>query len=144
MPAKHGTRWCYNDGCRCEDCKEASRQYDRDRRARKAAGEPTHSGISAEVWEMHHPRPEPVAGPVESAVQAELEGLAQATARPGLTQTAFALARIMDNPKATNQQPAAAAKLADILDKLRKGADVGKSRLASVRSMTRPNTQTGS
>lgn len=46
-------------------------------------------------------------GPVESGVEAEIGGLAS-EARPGLAQAALALARIMDNPKAVNQQPAAA------------------------------------
>ena len=73
----------------------------------------------------------------------EIVGLAQAEARPGLAQAALALARIMDNPRAVNQQPAAAAKLADILDRLRKGADARRSRLAAVRQMTRPVEQTG-
>jgi hypothetical protein len=53
-----------------------------------------------------------------------------------LAQTALALARLMDNPRALSQQPPAAAKLADILRELRKGADARKSRLASVRAMT--------
>jgi hypothetical protein len=80
-------------------------------------------------------------GRVEAAVEAEMAGLAQATARPGLVQTALALARIMDSQRAMSQQPAAAAKLADILDRLHKGADVRRSRLASVRQMTRPVEQ---
>lgn len=29
----HGTRWRYNEGCRCEECREASRRYDRRRAA---------------------------------------------------------------------------------------------------------------
>lgn len=52
------------------------------------------------------------------AVEAEMSGLAQAKARPGLVQTGLARARIMDSQRAMSQQPAAAAKLADILDRL--------------------------
>jgi hypothetical protein len=52
-------------------------------------------------------------GPVGSAVKDEIGGLA-AEARPGLTQAALAIARILDNPKAINQQPAAAKVLARI------------------------------
>jgi hypothetical protein len=33
---KHGTQRCYNEGCRCEDCKQASRDYWQEYRARKA------------------------------------------------------------------------------------------------------------
>jgi hypothetical protein len=146
MAAKHGTRRCYNEGCRCDECKEAARAYWRDYQARKAAGEPTHSGIPADVWQFHHPKPaepEPAVGRVEKGVIAELEGLAQADARPGLTQTVLALARLMDDPKAKNQQPAAAAKLAELLRELRKGMDARKSRLASVRAMTSAKSATG-
>jgi hypothetical protein len=85
----------------------------------------------------------PQAGAVEAAVELEITGLAQAEARPGLAQAALALARIMDNPKAISQQPAASKSLAEILDKLRKGADARKSRLASVRSMTAVKSSTG-
>jgi hypothetical protein len=75
-------------------------------------------------------------GPAEAAVVAELEGLGQALERPSLAQAALAMARLLDDPRRANQQPAAAAKLADLMDKLRKGGDVRRSRLASVRSMT--------
>ena len=57
-------------------------------------------------------------GPVEAAVQKEISGLA-AEVRPGLAQAAIAMARILDNPQATNQQPAAAKVLAALLDRLR-------------------------
>jgi hypothetical protein len=80
-------------------------------------------------------------GAVEAAVQAEIEGLG--SARTGLKATAIALARILDNPKAVSTQPAAAAKLADILETLRKNADGRKSKLATVRSMTSGNAKTG-
>jgi hypothetical protein len=56
-------------------------------------------------------------GPVEAGVEAEISDLA-AEARPGLAQIALALARLMDDPRAVNQQPAAAKTLAMLLDKL--------------------------
>jgi hypothetical protein len=47
------------------------------------------------------------------------------------------MARLLDNPKATNQQPAAAKVLATLLDKLRSASARGRrGRLASVRTMT--------
>lgn len=49
---------------------------------------------------------------------------------------ALALARIMDSTRSVNQKPAAAAKLADILDRLRQGGGVRRSRLAVVRTMS--------
>jgi hypothetical protein len=54
-----------------------------------------------------------------------------------LAQAAMAMARILDNPKATNQQPAAAKVLASLLDKLHSaGARGRRSHLAAVRTMT--------
>lgn len=123
MPAQHATNSRYVQGCRCVDCTEAHRVYEalRLERNRDADAAPAPEGV----------------GRVESRVLAELEGLAQAEARPGLAEVALELARLMDDPRAKNQKPAAAGKLADILDKLRKGADARKSRLASVRQMTK-------
>ena len=130
MAAKHGTRMRYVHGCHCEDCTEANRIYFRQRRA----GGPSKDSPIGEFSGPQNP------GPVEAGVESEIAGLSEA--RPGLAQTALALARLMDDPKAKNQQPAAAAKLADILDKLRKGTDSRKSKLASVRAMTSAKSTT--
>jgi hypothetical protein len=47
------------------------------------------------------------------------------------------MARILDNPKAVNQQPAAAKVLASLLDKLyQAGAPGRRGHLATVRAMT--------
>jgi hypothetical protein len=45
-------------------------------------------------------------GPVEAGVEAEIAGLTEA--RPGIAQAALAMARVLDNPRAVNQQPPAA------------------------------------
>jgi hypothetical protein len=74
-------------------------------------------------------------GPVESGVEAEIEGVADG--RPGLAQVALAMARLLDDPKAKNQTPAAAKVLVSVLDKLR--SDSARQRrggLAVVRTMT--------
>ena len=143
MAAKHGTRTRYIEGCRCADCKAAEASYRANYRQRKANGEPIGPKgqvvpISAPMVEVHD-----TPGDAEAGVLAELEGLTQAQARPGLVQAALAMARILDSPKAVNQQPAAAAKLADLLDKLHKGADARKSKLAAVRSMTSAKSVAG-
>ena len=58
-------------------------------------------------------------------------------ARPGLAQAALAMARILDNPRAVNQQPAAAKVLAVMLEKLRSVSARGRrGGLAVVRTMT--------
>jgi hypothetical protein len=73
---------------------------------------------------------------VEAAVSAEIEAMG-AHLRPGLAATALALARILDNPKALGQQPAAAKVLAALLEKLRSAsARRRRGSLAVVRNMT--------
>jgi hypothetical protein len=140
----HGTRQCYQAGCRLEQCKEAEAAYKRElrRRKREAVGEfatkpgPALSLISGDGTVT----PASVSaggGVVEAAVQAEIDALG--SDRGGLKATAVALAKILDNPKAISTQPAAAAKLADILGELRKNSSGRRSKLAEVRSMTRAN-----
>jgi hypothetical protein len=99
MAGRHGTRRRYNEGCRCDDCRAANTSYAQRYRQRPTALVP----LSAPPV-----TPQPLEpGPVESGVQAEISDLA-AGVRPGLAQAALALARILDNPRAVNQQPAAA------------------------------------
>jgi hypothetical protein len=127
MTIRHGTRYRYTQGCRCDDCKNANTLYLRRRRERQLTGEVTQS-------ESREANASP--GPVESGVTAEIDGLA-AQARPWLAQAALALARILDNPKAISQQPAAAKTLATLLDKLRSASVRGRrGNLALVRTMT--------
>ena len=138
----HGSRQSYKGGCRCDLCKQAESQYKRDlrRRQREAVGEfvtrdvtlslvPGGSG-AANVRAVY------TGGPVESAVSLEIEELG-AHQRPGLAAAAFAMARILDNPKAVSSQPPAARMLSTLLDKLR-SASAGRHRgnLAVVRAMT--------
>jgi hypothetical protein len=79
---------------------------------------------------------------VVAGVLAEIE-LFGGSKRPALANAALALAAVLDNPKATSTKPAAAAKLADLLEQMRRGADQKESRLAKVRSMTKPQVKTG-
>ena len=82
------------------------------------------------------PVPNVTPGPVESGVQDEIGGLA-AEARPGLAQAALCMARLLDNPKAVNQQPAAAKVLAAMLEKLRSTSARGRhGGLSLVRTIT--------
>lgn len=143
MAAKHGTRRAYVGGCRCDDCAAADRAYKREYRQRKAAGAPLRQVSSAAVVTLRQSETLVGPGPVEVGVQLEIEGLAQTEARPGLAQMALELARVMDNPRAINQKAAASKALGEVLDKLRKGADERRSRLASVRSMTGSKSATG-
>jgi hypothetical protein len=124
MAARHGTRRGYNDGCRCDDCKDAQRLYQQRYRERRRTLAPVTNVTPA----ASSP------GPVESGVEAEIAGLADA--RPGLAQVALAMARVLDNPRAVSSQPAAAKVLASLLDKLRSASAHGGGGLALVRTMT--------
>jgi hypothetical protein len=146
MAAKHGTLHRYrSEGCRCDDCKAASAAYQRDLRQRRAAGEPPQKRRPATVFSMNAPVAAESAEPgrVELGVEAEIAGLAQAVLRPGLAQAALELARVLDNPRALGQKAAASKALAELLGVLHKGTDVRKSRLASVRAMSKPQSATG-
>jgi hypothetical protein len=74
------------------------------------------------------------AGPVESAVQDEINGLGQT--RPGLVAIALAMSRLLDSSRASSTQPAAAKVLVSVLDTLHKGAAQRRGKLAVVKSMT--------
>jgi hypothetical protein len=130
MTIKHGTDRRYNDGCRCDECREAHKIRAREYRDRKRRGL-TRPALLTAVMSMESSGP----GPVELAVEAELAGLAAAQERPGLAQTALALARLMDGPAVTSK-PAAAARLADILNALSQGSSQRRRKLAVVKSMT--------
>ena len=134
MSAQHGTRHRYIDGCRCDDCKAANRDYQRDLRWRHANGE---AGQRATVVSLPAAQ-EPVVsgpGPVERAVTSEIGGLTQADMRPALVEPSR-WRKILDNPGAVSQQPADAGKLADILNRSHKGAAPRRGGLKLVRAMT--------
>jgi hypothetical protein len=130
MTARHGTRRCYTEGCRCDECKEAQRVYQRNYRERRLIG----SARRREADDSSEAELGP--GPVERGVIKEIDGLAS-QARPGLAQVALALARILDNAKAVNHQPAAAKVLGAVLEKLYSATACGhRGNLALVRTMT--------
>jgi hypothetical protein len=129
MAATHGTRSRYLAGCRCDDCKDAQRRYQQRYRERKADNPPQLQPMA--VAQL----PLPDRGPVESGVAEEIDGLAS-DARPGLAQAALALARVLDNPRAVSQHPAAAKVLAALLEKLRSASARGRrGNLALVRTL---------
>lgn len=142
-PAKHGTRAKFNAGCTdgpegtaCDPCKKANRDYFKARNQAKNAEK--HGGtvtvLKTAATSTEQPAIREIGG-VEAGVILELEGLPTLETRQGLVQTALTLARCLDSPLAIAQHPSAARQLADILDKLRKGAEK-KGRLSAVRAMT--------
>ncbi len=132
--ARHGTRTCYNDGCRCDKCKVAEANYQKKRRHGADTTVVSLPGASADV--VDNPEPKPI-GPVEAAAIEELADAPASLNRPGLYQAALAMARILDNPVTVAQHTQAAARYAELSAVLRKGTEKA-SRLAAVREMSRP------
>lgn len=141
MAAQHGSRTRYNAGCRCDQCKQAARDYDKARRLARAAAATSPATVTA----LPSPAPAGPAEPgrVESGVLTEIDGLSTAADRPGLVEVAIALARVLDSPLAIAQHPSAAHRLSETLDKIRKGADSRAGKLASVRQMVRAGGAAG-
>jgi hypothetical protein len=133
MAAKHGTANRYNQGCRCENCKDSHRLRAAAYRQRRSAGEtrPPAVAVSLPVTGESHPSGP---GPVESAVEFEVGGLAEA--RPTLVAVALAMARILDSSRVPSTKPPAAKVLVTVLDTLRKSAQGRRGNLAVVRDMT--------
>jgi hypothetical protein len=129
MEVRHGTRRRYNEGCRCAECTAANTAYQQRYRQRPSAFVPLSPPVTPQPAEP---------GPVEAAVESEIAGLYEV--RPGLAQSALAMARILDNSKAVNQAPAAAKVLATLLDKLSSASTPSRrGGLALVRTMTEKN-----
>ena len=130
--AEHGNRSRYREGCRCAKCKSAASAYSR-------------------RYYIEGKRPDPGAvvaapvgpGPVEVAVQVQLEGLSQAQTQPAIAAAVSALARLLDSDRTPSAHPAAARQMADLLERLCKGSDLRKSGLAAVRAMSRPGSAAG-
>lgn len=144
MAVRHGTRTRYNSGCRCVDCKKAASDYKKAHAQKQRAARHGQATVTAIRKPAAAATPPPVElGAVEAGVMAEIDGLSTAASRQGLVQIAVALARVLDSPLAIAQHPSAAHRLSETLDKIRKGSDGKGSKLAAVRSMTRPGAATG-
>ncbi len=137
MAAQHGSRTRYNSGCRCDECKKASRDYDKIRRQRMLASKHAPATVTKLPTSSNSDKPEP--GMAESAVLAEIAGLSTTESRQGLVAVAIRNAQVLDSPLAIAQWPSSSKVLVETLDKLRKGADTRVGKLASVRQMTRRN-----
>lgn len=144
MAVQHGSRTRYNQGCRCEPCVQSNRDYNKARgQALRAKKHAPAKVTKLPTVNAAAPRDDYQPGRVESGVLAEIDGLSTAGSRQGLVEIAIALARVLDSPLAIAQHPSAAHRLSETLDKLRKGADARKGRLAAVRSMTRSREAAG-
>jgi hypothetical protein len=139
MAARHGTHKRYSTGCRCEDCTEAQRIYQRRYRERVANGETRPAPVSAVLPPNTNVSPDQL-GPVEAAVELELAGIAGTQSRPALVAVAAAMARLLDG-RVPTPKPAAAKVLVGVMDALHKGSARGRrGSLALVRTMTERGT----
>ena len=138
-------RAAYRRGCRCEVCCEANRVYARELKRRKTSGIRPDIGTKNETLRLStapsegrypHADTEP-RGRVVEAVGNDLARANAFEERPGLAATAMAMAELLDNPSATPQWPAAAARLTAILLEVVPAVPVRTSGLAAVREMTR-------
>ena len=110
--ARHGSATSYKNGCRCGDCRRANRERLRAYRAAKR-GESTPVDLPMELGE----------GTVVDAVRRDLNALQLMRAeRATDAAVALALARLLDDPSAGPQHPSAAARLVDIMARLRADA----------------------
>lgn len=168
--ATHGTRTCYNRGCRRPECVQAEKDYNRSRRQAKNAQKvaqgapagapadgvgstsvvpfklrsaPAQIEAAGDTSDDEDQAPSVQLGSTTSAVLAELSELKTMQTRPGLVAVALALARVLDSPAAVAQWPSAAHRLSETLDKLRKGSEGRSGRLAAVQRMTTPKKATG-
>lgn len=70
------------------------------------------------------------------AVRKELALLSTPETKPGLAAGCLAMARILDDPLALAQHPAAMARLSEALATLGKGSNQRRGKLALVKAMT--------
>jgi hypothetical protein len=108
-------------GCRCDVCKAAERDYQRDR-YRRPRGLPVDPPEPAALNVISTQPDSPDDGSVVAAVGEELNAAPAAIERPGLTAVALALAAILDDPQHVAVQPTAARQLVAIFNTLSKRA----------------------
>ena len=111
MTARHGSATSYKDGCRCGECRKANRERIRIYRASKR-GDPAPVDLPVDVGE----------GTVTDAVRRDLGALQVAAERPADAAVCLAMARLLDDPSAGPQHPSAAARLVDVMARLRADA----------------------
>lgn len=127
----------YNQGCRCELCRAAQREYDRDRRAGKTAKpapQPTTTKGGAKLKTTETESKIPYKESVTAAVKAELETYVGADTRPALAAMALTLARVLDTPSALPQHAAAVGKLEALLTTIAKYGVKQVSKLDEMRA----------
>lgn len=117
--------------CRCSVCVEANRVYARNANRKSKIVQLVPDLV---VGQKVAPPAEQLFAQIE--VQKELDLMQNAALKaPGLAVTALTMARLLDDPNASPQHPAAASQLRAVLSQIRKaGEGGGASRLQSLRN----------
>lgn len=131
-PAAHGTRSCYVGGCRCDKCKSANSEYNRQRRSHT----PGLASVTPLPAAKEKAAPATKPGRVEAKVIEELAGLNSVIKHPGLAESALSMARILDNQQMLPTHPAAQRALRGTLADLHDKASGQVGRLQKVAAMT--------
>lgn len=135
---KHGTTSRYRYGCRCPECRDAHAAYNQ----RYCTQGPVNE-VSRPVKPVVKPEVPGEPGPVELATRAQLAGLSRAVVEPALAAGAVRLAQLLDSDRSPSAYPQAMKQLSAVLGELKKGSDLRKSGLASVRAMSVPDKAAG-
>lgn len=119
--------------CRCPTCVSANRDYSK----RHARLHTIYGGKDGRVAPATARKPERDPEKlVETQVRAELTLLPRSAQMPGMSATALAMARVLDDPTAGPQHPGAAGQLRAIMKEIRASSSAaagGKSKLQLVR-----------
>jgi hypothetical protein len=127
----HG-RVGYKNGCRCDTCRRAERDYRRAHRAKSRGLEvvPDVPGVD--------PQATSGSGRVTAAVREEIAMIGNVAERhPGLVESAVAMAAILDDPRLATTQPSAQRRLMAALDQLHKLGGARRGNLSVVANMSK-------
>ena len=120
----------WRQGCRCNVCRADHRLKLREhRKAKREQKREDREKAQADAEKRAK------LFPTMTAVAAQLDALDAMEANPGIAAVALKMAAILDDSAATPQQPAAAGKLLDALEKLGVRPREASTKLASVRNM---------
>lgn len=124
VPNHNRNTW--RKGCRCNECRADHRLDLRERRAKKKQDKQA-AAEAEERKKLHYP--------TLIAVQKQLNIIKAEETNPGVAAICIQMAKILDDPAATPQQPAAAGKLLDALKELGVQPRKPGANLTAVREM---------
>ena len=139
MPTKerHGTLYRYRKGCRCDACRKENAQEKRDERAKAKKAAPRHLTIVDDTTPpppQTNPTDQPTPGadrsllwgPIERSLRADASALPQAGGfgQIAMIESAYVLARELDDPNAKGAKGPLVKQLTDLVMRIR-GKEAG-------------------